>query len=67
MKLFNVMFILFFSLAVFPVTGALAENRAGAVSVSPLMGGYIFDSDQYIKSDPAYGIVLGYNITIPIA
>ncbi len=63
MKLLHVVIFIFFSLTVFHVTGAAAENRAGAVSVSPLIGGYIFDSDQSIKSDPAYGIVLGYNIT----
>jgi OOP family OmpA-OmpF porin len=63
MKLLNVVIFLLFSLTVFHVTGATAENRAGAVSVSPLIGGYIFDSDQLIKNDAAYGIVLGYNIT----
>jgi len=63
MKLLNVIIFLFFNLTVFHVTGAAAENRAGAVSVSPLIGGYIFDSDQLIKNDAAYGIVLGYNIS----
>ncbi len=63
MKLLHVIIFLFFSLTVFHVTGAAAGNRAGAVSVSPLIGGYIFDSDQLIKNDAAYGIVLGYNIT----
>ena len=63
MKLFKLMFLVFISLAVCLVTNAAAENRAGAVSVSPLIGGYIFDDDQSINSDPAYGIVLGYNIT----
>jgi len=63
MKLLNVVIFLFLSLTVFHVTGAAAENRAGAVSVSPLIGGYVFDSDQSIQSAPAYGFVLGYNIT----
>ncbi len=63
MKLWTVVLFLFMGLTVFHVTGAAAENRAGAVSISPLIGGYVFDSDQSINSDPAYGIVLGYNIT----
>ena len=63
MKLRDVVIFLFFSLTIVLVTGAEAENRAGAVSVSPLIGGYVFDSDQSINDDLAYGIVLGYNIT----
>lgn len=62
MKFRNVLLILI-SLTVCLATNASSENRKGAVSVSPLIGGYIFDSDQSIKSDPAYGIALGYNIT----
>ncbi len=63
MRLSNVVFILMFSFTLCVVTDATAENRAGAVSVSPLIGGYIFDDDQSIRNDPTYGVVLGYNIT----
>ncbi|UCH81232.1 MAG: outer membrane beta-barrel domain-containing protein, partial [Nitrospiraceae bacterium] len=57
------MFLVLCSTTVYLVTSTQAENRAGAVSVSPLIGGYIFDDDQSINSDPTYGVVLGYNIS----
>jgi len=40
-----------------------AEMKAGDITLSPQIGGYVFDSDRQIKSDPVYGIGLGYNIT----
>ena len=40
-----------------------AENRKGAVSFSPHLGGYVFEGNQNINSDPVYGVGLGYNIT----
>ena len=43
--------------------GAGAEMKAGDITLSPQIGGYVFDSDRQIKSDPVYGIALGYNIT----
>ncbi len=42
---------------------AAAENKEGAISLSPHVGGYIFDNDQEINSDPLYGIGIGYNFT----
>jgi OOP family OmpA-OmpF porin len=41
---------------------AYAENKPGAVTLGPHIGGYIFDDDQHINSDPVYGVSLGYNI-----
>ncbi len=63
MKVCRVLLLMIFSLTAIFLTGVSAENRAGAVSVSPLIGGYVFDDEQSINSDPAYGAVLGYNIT----
>jgi len=40
-----------------------AENRKGGVSLSPHVGGYVFESDQNINSDPVVGVGLGYNLT----
>jgi len=43
-----------------------AENRAGAVTVSPYVGGYIFDHEQSyqnLETSPTYGIRAGYNFT----
>jgi len=43
-----------------------AENRAGAITVSPYVGGYIFDHEQSyqnLETSPTYGIRAGYNFT----
>lgn len=43
-----------------------AENRAGAFTVSPYVGGYIFDHEQSyqnLETSPVYGIRAGYNFT----
>ncbi len=44
---------------------ALAENRAGAFTLSPMAGGYVFEGDQNIehKNRLNFGLGLGYNIT----
>ncbi|MCM0084157.1 OmpA family protein [Geomonas sp. Red32] len=49
--------------------GAHAGERAGAVSVSPYVGGYVFDDDdhngqQWLRRNrPTYGVRLGYDLT----
>ncbi|KPK01339.1 MAG: hypothetical protein AMK71_05950 [Nitrospira bacterium SG8_35_4] len=43
--------------------GAYGQAEKGLLSINPHIGGYIFDNDQDIKSDPVYGIDIGYNIT----
>jgi OmpA-OmpF porin, OOP family len=41
-----------------------AGERAGAVSISPFVGGYVFDEGQpLLKNRPAYGVRLGYDWT----
>ena len=45
-------------------TPVFAENRAGAVTLSPYIGGYTFDHDQSYQNleiAPIYGLRLGYN------
>ena len=43
------------------VTKAKAEQRAGAITLSPMIGGYLFEGDQDLKNSPTYGLGLGYN------
>ena len=42
---------------------AIAEQRAGAFTVSPFVGGYTFDGVQSLETRPVYGLRLGYDIT----
>ena len=42
--------------------GVSAEMKAGAVSISPHVGGYLFEGDQDLKNRPIYGFGLGYNL-----
>ena len=44
-------------------TPGLAENRPGAVTVSPFVGGYTFDGDQHLEISPIFGLAAGYNFT----
>jgi len=37
-------------------------DRTGTVSISPLIGGCLFEGDQRLKTSMAYGGALGYNI-----
>ena len=44
-------------------TPALAENRQGAVTVSPYVGGYLLDKEQSEENRPTFGLRAGYNFT----
>ena len=44
-------------------TSALAENRAGATTLTPLVGYHSFDSDLNLDDTASYGIGVGYNFT----
>lgn len=44
-------------------TPAAAENRQGAVTVSPFVGGYVLDKHQSFESRPVFGLRAGYNFT----
>lgn len=38
-----------------------AELKSGSYSVTPMVGGYLFEGDQNLEHRPAYGLGLGYN------
>jgi OOP family OmpA-OmpF porin len=38
-----------------------AELKAGSYSLTPMVGGYLFEGDQNLDHGPAYGVGLGYN------
>ena len=42
---------------------SMAENKAKSLTLSPFFGGYLFGNDQDIKSKPAYGLGIGYNLS----
>jgi OOP family OmpA-OmpF porin len=44
-------------------TNADAQVKAGSVSLSPVVGGYMFEGNQDIEDDFTYGINLGYHFT----
>ncbi|OGP57272.1 MAG: hypothetical protein A2V67_01090 [Deltaproteobacteria bacterium RBG_13_61_14] len=44
-------------------TPALAQNRAGAVTLSPFVGGYMFACFQHLDNNWYYGLRAGYNFT----
>jgi OOP family OmpA-OmpF porin len=44
-------------------TPALAQIRPGAFSVSPFVGGFLFDGGEYLDHRPVYGLRLGYDFT----
>lgn len=48
-------------------TAAMAENRAGAVTVSPFLGRFIFDSDLDYNNDTIVGLGLGYHLSRDLA
>ena len=44
-------------------TPGFAENRQGAVNLSPFVGGYVLDKNQREESRPMFGVRAGYNFT----
>ncbi len=42
-------------------SNAGAEIKAGSYSVTPMVGGYLFEGDQNLDHKPVYGVGLGYN------
>jgi len=40
-----------------------AGERAGALSLSPFVGGYTFDGTEHLRTAPVYGLRIGYNLT----
>jgi len=48
-------------------TNGWAQMRAGAITISPMVGGYVFDHDEDLDDDIAGGLGLGYSFTKAIA
>jgi OOP family OmpA-OmpF porin len=44
-------------------TPGFAENRQGAVTISPYVGGYLLDEEQQEENRPIFGLRGGYNFT----
>jgi len=42
---------------------ALAQNRPSAITLSPFVGGYMFDCFQHLDNNWYYGLRVGYNYT----
>jgi len=57
MLLAGVSFLLSMSLC----ANAWAQDRAGTFTISPLIGGALFEGDQHLKTSMVYGGALGYN------
>lgn len=49
--------------AALTATPAIAQIRPGAVTVSPMVGGYAFDGDQNLQDRAVYGLGVGYDIS----
>ncbi|MEO6666583.1 MAG: outer membrane beta-barrel domain-containing protein [Nitrospiria bacterium] len=44
-------------------TRGFAENRPGAFTLSPFVGGYTFDDKSKLETSPVFGLRAGYNFT----
>jgi len=44
-------------------SGAFAEIKPGAFTLSPMAGGHVFEGDQGLEDSPFWFIGLGYNLT----
>jgi OOP family OmpA-OmpF porin len=42
---------------------AFADVRAGAITITPFLGGYTFDGVQSVQTNVVTGLKVGYNIT----
>jgi OmpA-OmpF porin, OOP family len=62
-SMFRVTAVMAFLIVCFCASGALAENRAGAINITPFIGGFNYDGDLECNSNAAYGIGLGYNFS----
>lgn len=40
-----------------------AEIRPGAITFTPLVGGYLFEGNQNLRNEPLFGAALGYDVT----
>ncbi len=64
MKSFAKKLVLLLALSSLLIVGtALAENRAGAVTITPMVGYHMFDGGLDLDNGLAYGLAIGYNTT----
>jgi OOP family OmpA-OmpF porin len=45
------------------VTAGQAQVKEGSFSVSPFIGGFVFEGNEDLKNEPVYGLRAGYNVT----
>ncbi len=62
MKKLAALLITFAALCVMAAPVAAGE-RAGALSLSPYVGGYTFDGVEHLDTAPVYGLRIGYDLT----
>jgi len=62
LKIQYVIICLFLFIQFLPMS-AFSEERAGEISISPMVGMYVFDHDQDIEKDLIGALGLGYNFT----
>jgi len=62
-SMFRTIAVMVFLIVCFCASGALAENREGAINITPFIGGFNTDPDLLYKNGPAFGIGLGYNFS----
>jgi OOP family OmpA-OmpF porin len=58
----RIVFLLGLFLLAVPAPG-FSENRSGAITLSPFVGGYTFDDKQELETSPVFGLRGGYNFT----
>ncbi|NLC71852.1 MAG: porin family protein [Desulfuromonadaceae bacterium] len=51
------------AMALFAGTSALAGHKVGKLSLTPMLGGYVFEGNQDQKNAPAATLALGFNYT----
>ena len=62
-SMFRTIAVMVFLIVCFCASGAFAENREGAINITPFIGGFNTDPDLLYKNGPAFGIGLGYNFS----
>ena len=62
-SMFRTTVVMAFLIVCFCASGALAENRAGAINVTGFIGGFNVDGDLPYDNGEVYGIGLGYNFS----
>ena len=60
-RAWNLMAVLLVTLFTATAGTVYAGERAGAITLSPFVGGYTFDGVETLETRPVYGLRLGYN------